>query len=116
MALQLNDLQNCLNPNAVTKQLASLPTDLDGTYERILRNILPINQEDTKIFLYWLAFSERPMSVEEIAAVAVVDLNSDNGPWCDPNRQYFDPEDVLTACSSLVTKSYGTIEIQTVLF
>lgn len=116
MALQLNDLQNCSSRMAVTKQLECLPTDLDGTYERILCKIPPIKRGDANRFLYWLAFSKRPMSVEEIAAVVVVDLNSENGPSCDPNRQYFDPKDVLTACSSLVTKSDGTVETQTLLF
>jgi hypothetical protein len=39
VALQLDDLQSCLNARAVEQQLKSLPKNLDETYDRLLSKI-----------------------------------------------------------------------------
>jgi hypothetical protein len=95
------------------KQLASLPEGLGETYDRILLKINKHHRADAKAFLQWLAYSLRPLSLEELAQVVVMDFDSEKGPVYNPDRQYQDPADVLTACSSLVAKSEGNICIKT---
>lgn len=52
--------------------------------------------------LQWLAFSFRPISLEEAVEVLATDPNADDGPLFDPRQRLRDPQDVLTICPSLV--------------
>lgn len=90
------------------EKLQGLPKGLDETYDRILMNIDEEYHEDTKMFLKWLAFSVRPLKLEEIAEVATINFHSENGPIYDSKCRYKDQESVLTVCSSLVTHSAGS--------
>ena len=80
-----------------------LPETLDATYDRILLNIDEDYWHLACIALQFLACSARPLTLQEVAeAVAVV-------PFCKPVHEYidehrlFDPEDILTICSTLIT-------------
>lgn len=69
------------------------------TYDRIL---LSITKNDTPYairILRWLAFSRRPILLEEIAEIAAID--PDEG--IDRDEILQDPLEVLNICSSLVT-------------
>ena len=87
-------------------QLAELPEGLDEIYSRILKNISKKHRADTKTFLQWLAFCERPMTIKEIAETITVDF-SEKCPVFNQNKRYADPWDVLVRCSSLVSESEG---------
>lgn len=91
------------------KALRSLPKDLDDTYARILQDIddKGYDNQVAKI-LQWLAYSVRPMSLEEIAEVLTVDMESD--PLVDFERRLQDPQDILELCSSLVSIDQGYIQ------
>lgn len=90
------------------KQLDSLPEGLYETYDRILLKI--DDRTDTKIFLQWLSFSTRPMTLAEIAEAVVVDFNTENQPRYMPSRRYWDKRDVLEKCSGLITESEGIFQ------
>ncbi|KAF8954305.1 hypothetical protein BDZ97DRAFT_2081794 [Flammula alnicola] len=111
VSLQLDALAKCLSPHEVNMQLAHLPKGLDETYKRILETINTDYIGDTRVFLEWLAFSKRPMTVTEIAEAATVDLKSEGGPVYEAARRYQDPRGVLLRCSSLVTESQGNIKL-----
>jgi hypothetical protein len=87
------------------KQLNSLPSGLYETYDRILWNVNEADHDDIKIFLRWLCFSTRPMTLSQIAEAVVVDFDTENGPRYKPSRQYWDKRDVLEKCSGLVIES-----------
>jgi hypothetical protein len=53
--------------------------------------------------LQWLAFSEQPLSIEELAEAAVINLKAD--PPFAPEERLSDPRDILQILSSLVTVS-----------
>ena len=110
VALQLTQLKKCRNQHSVRKQLQNLPKGLYETYDHIL---LKINSSDdgmdAKIFLRWLSFSARPMSLDELSEVVVVDLESEDGPKYTPERQYFNKGNVLKNFSGLITESEGMI-------
>ena len=64
---------------------------------------------DTRTFLWWLSFSARPMSLEELSEVVVVDLESEDGPKYTPERRYFNKGNVLKNFSGFITESEGMI-------
>ncbi|KAL7777999.1 hypothetical protein CFE70_004673 [Pyrenophora teres f. teres 0-1] len=98
---QLDTLGKCRNKAMLRTALATLPSTLDKTYERILASI---SEEDTEYairIMRWLAFSERPLSLDELAEVIAIDVARD--PAFNPNEVLEDPLEALDICSSLVT-------------
>ena len=61
------------------------------------------------MFLCWLSFAARPMTLEELAATATIDLTAEEGPQYKPENQFQNIQKVLTMCSSLVIQSKGMI-------
>jgi len=98
---QLDALGRCLNRAMLRKALADLPPTLDATYERILCSIHNDYYEYAVRILRWLAFSSRPLLVEEISEVVAIDVERD--PAFDSQEVLEDPSDILTICSSLIT-------------
>ena len=83
------------------KSLTTLPKTLDQTYDRILAAINEQDRDFAMRILRWLTFSERPMSVEEIAEVVAIDVARELA--FDRDEVLEDPLEVLNICSSLVT-------------
>jgi len=98
-------LRHCLPPS-VRGVLDELPETLDGTYERVLKEINKANREHAHRLLHCLTVAMRPLRVEELAEVLAVDfgavyqggipkLNLD-WRWADQHQA------VLSTCSSLI--------------
>jgi ankyrin repeat protein len=88
------------------KSLATLPPTLDQTYDRIL---IEIDENDSMYafrILQWLAFSTRPLTVEEVAEAAAVD--SERDPAFERDEILEDPLEALNICSSLVTMTVNS--------
>jgi len=83
------------------KSLATLPKTLDQTYDRILTAISEEDRVYTIRILQWLTFSARPLSLEEVAEVAAIDVARE--PAFDHDEVLVDPLEALKICSSLVT-------------
>jgi len=98
---QLDTLGKCRNRAMLRKALAALPPTLDTTYERILCNIAEEDVDYAIRVLLWLAFSDRPLAVDEVAEVVAIDVARD--PAFDREEVLEDPLEVLDICSSLVT-------------
>jgi hypothetical protein len=113
VALQLDELRRCRSRFQVEKQLGRLPKDLYDSYDRIFCRIDERDQEDALKLLQWLAFSIRPLELDELAEVVTVDFESRDLPWIDCNRRYGDAEDILEVCSGLVSITEGMIEMIT---
>jgi hypothetical protein len=98
---QLEILRHCLPPS-VRGILEELPESLDGTYERILREIRKPNQEHAHRLLQSLVAAARPLRVNELAEVLAVDF-TEGMPRLNPDWRWEDQEEaVMSACSSLV--------------
>ena len=104
--LQLAELEKCSSRYEIDKQLRELPEGLDEIYNRILKNIDKKHRADTRTFLQWLAFCQRPMTIEEIAETVTADF-SGNCVVFNQDKRYADPWDVLVRCSSFVCESEG---------
>jgi Ankyrin repeats (many copies) len=100
---QLEILRNCL-PSSVRRTLDELPESLDGTYERILKEIKKPNRDHARRLLQCLVVAIRPLRVEELVEVLAVDFdNADGIPKLNPNWRWEDEEQaLLTSCSSLI--------------
>ena len=96
-------LRGCFPP-ALRRALEELPKSLDTTYERILLGIEIAKRGYAYCLLQFLAFSIRPLCVEELAEVLAVRVEDGNDTEYDCDWR---PEDarqaVLSACSSLIT-------------
>ncbi|KZP31011.1 hypothetical protein FIBSPDRAFT_926109 [Athelia psychrophila] len=107
VALQLDQLLECVSRAELEQQLNSLPKGLDETYARIFsRSARP---KHLKIFLQFLAFSRRPMTIQEIAEVATVDFDSFDLPAYNGRLRYTDPSKVVNICYDLVTEVDGVL-------
>ena len=109
VALQLNEIKKCRTKTDLKKQLANLPQGLDKTYDQIL---LGIDEKDfgyAKTFLQWLSFAVWPLTLEELATTAAVDLCAENGPEYRSDNELQDIKDVLKICSGFIMKSDGMV-------
>jgi len=95
-------LKKCRRQQDVDTVLLALPRTLEETYDRILDAIDDTYKSDVRAVLQWLAFSERPLRLEEVAEIVAFD-----GPNAtfDMNRRLLNPLEVLTMCSSLVVSN-----------
>ena len=100
-ACQLDTLRKCLSRSMLKKSLATLPPTLDETYERILCAIDEDYYEYAVRILQWLAFSQRPLLIEEVSEIVAIEVG--RNPAFDHDEALEDPLDVLNICSSLVT-------------
>jgi ankyrin repeat protein len=90
-----------VNRKMLHKALASLPPDLDQTYERILATIDENYSQYALRILRWVAFSIRPLTIGEVAEVVAIDAQRD--PALDRDEILEDPLEVLNICHSLIT-------------
>ncbi|KAF2647459.1 hypothetical protein K491DRAFT_643989, partial [Lophiostoma macrostomum CBS 122681] len=98
---QLDELGKCVNRKMLRKALATLPSSLDETYDRILSSISEEYSQYAIRILRWLTFSTRQLSLHEVAEVVAIDIERE--PAFDRDEVLEDPMEVLNICSSLIT-------------
>ena len=78
---------------------------MDGTYERILKEIKRPNRDHAHRLLQCLVVAIRPLHVEELAEVLTIDFDDAQGiPKLNPHWRWEDQEQaLLSSCSSLIT-------------
>ena len=99
----------------VETQLGCLPNGLEEIYDQIILKLNKKHREDALKILQWLAFSARPLLLDEIAQVVGVVFDSECGLRFEPSHLYLDPQSVLHICSSLVTQAKGNSELETII-
>ncbi|PSN62572.1 hypothetical protein BS50DRAFT_122517 [Corynespora cassiicola Philippines] len=100
-ACRLEILRECRNKRQLKQAISDLPPTLDETYNRILNAIKKSDVDYAVRILRWLAFSTRPLCLNEVAEVAA--LEADRCLAFDPEEVLEEPLEVLKICSSLVT-------------
>jgi ankyrin repeat protein len=109
---QLEALRKCQSPAALEKALGCLPKTLYETYDRILLNIDEEYKRDALSLLQWLAFSVNALSLSEVVDILATDPDTEHGPLFDQNRRLWNPRDILTICSSLITITVTDVRSQ----
>ncbi|KFY28116.1 hypothetical protein V493_03088 [Pseudogymnoascus sp. VKM F-4281 (FW-2241)] len=106
---QMDSLGKCRTRRALEKALKELPATLDETYERILCTISEEDSEYAIRILQWLAFSFKPLLIEQLAEVVAINIERETA--FDRNEVLEDPMDVLDICMSLVTVAEGIVTL-----
>ncbi|KAF4834499.1 Ankyrin-1 [Colletotrichum tropicale] len=99
-ACQLGSLARCIDHHTLLKELSSLPRDLDETYHRMIRDIPEENKSNATTVLRFLAFSDRPFTVEELADALAVNLSE--SPKFDPAFRMPRPTEICLYCPSML--------------
>ena len=105
--MQIDHLRDSLNQGDLEGQLKSLPRDLDEIYDRIVSGIIQRYGENALKILEWLSFTFRPLQLAEIAQVAGVIPDAEQGLRFEPSQAYANPRSALAIFSSLVTEIDG---------
>jgi hypothetical protein len=109
---QLEAVRKCQSPAALEKALKCLPKTLYETYDRILLNIDEDYNRDALNLLQWLAFSVNTLSLSEAVDILATDADTQNEPLFDQNRRLWNPRDIMTICSSLITITVTDVRLQ----
>ncbi|KAH8748316.1 hypothetical protein F5882DRAFT_311466, partial [Hyaloscypha sp. PMI_1271] len=102
ISCQFDALRDLPAPRAIREALGDLPDGLDATYDRILQTIKPKYRNKVANVLKWLSFSIRPLFVEELAEIFILD-HERKPPFDEADRLNL-PESVLNYLPSLITK------------
>ena len=84
-----------------------LPRDLYEVYDRIVSELYEVHRGDALKIMQWLSFSIRPLKLAEVAQVACVVPDAEQGLRFKPSRIFPEPRSVLKICSSFVTEIDG---------
>ncbi|KAL2802448.1 hypothetical protein BJX63DRAFT_437864 [Aspergillus granulosus] len=105
VACQLDALVECYDYDDLQHALAHLPRTLDEKYSRILESVSAHEKHKLKAIkiLQLLAFSERPLHINEVVDAIVVDTR--RRPHFDEKRRMPNPQEVARYCKSLVVVS-----------
>jgi hypothetical protein len=99
---QFDALQQHRSKAKIQEALRDLPKGLDATYDKILKNINPEYQKQVASILKWLAFSLRPLLVEELAEAFILDHQK---PIVfDENERLFNADEIFTYLPGLVVR------------
>ncbi|RXW17257.1 hypothetical protein EST38_g8592 [Candolleomyces aberdarensis] len=103
---QLDQIQRCRSEESIQAVLADLPTDLNSTYARILKQIE--RQEDVKLAIHtflWLATAKRVLSLGEVVESLSVTPTSMKLPTKLPILR---ETELIEICGSLVAHDERT--------
>ncbi|CAH0057757.1 unnamed protein product [Clonostachys solani] len=100
---QLDRIKHCLSPAMIRAELRSMPGTLDETYERILGSVPGVHRELVQSALKWLAFSSRPILLEELAEAVV--LRPELGDFSPASSRLFTAKAVVDLCGVLVAQT-----------
>jgi ankyrin repeat protein len=100
---KLDVLRQC-HRNDLRRIIKALPQSLDETYQRTLKEINYANSKQAHRLLQCLVAAHRPLRVEELAEVLVLDVDAGGIPRFNAVWHWEDHEAaVLSTCSSLVS-------------
>ena len=97
--------QQTLRPVDVERTLRSLPRGLKESYKRILERIQLQNQlfEECLTALKWLAFSNRPLYLDELVDACVITASVENIPTGFSTERRLNPIDLVNNLVGLVS-------------
>ncbi|ORY17151.1 hypothetical protein BCR34DRAFT_597232 [Clohesyomyces aquaticus] len=98
---QLEILERFRTIRDIKGALKTLPKTIDAVYDRILNSIDQEDIPDARSILQWIAFSECPLTLEQLAEA--MEIRPGTEPL-DPKDRRFDPSaEVLRMCGGLVS-------------
>ena len=110
MYCQFGFLRECIWAKDIPRTLDELPSTLEETYARILKEIHDRNWKYAHTIFQCVAAASRPLRVDELSQFLAFDFKAESTPTFQADQLLGDPaKTVLTMCSSLLTvvKSEG---------
>jgi hypothetical protein len=107
VALQLEALKKAKSSEAVENVLKTLPAGLDETYNRVLLSIDLQDRGQACCALMWLAFSRRPLTIDELAEASIIDIEAT--PHFNEARRYITPSDLISLFPGLLVVGDTTL-------
>lgn len=101
-ACQIETIRECRTVAEIEEALDNLPETLDDIYERVLQAIWKIDAEKGRAIFTWLLFSERPLTLHEMAEAAVFRPGDTK---LNPRDRLTHLSGVLSICRSLIILS-----------
>ncbi|THV82876.1 Pfs, NACHT and ankyrin domain protein [Aureobasidium pullulans] len=103
-------IEKCLDYPSLSEALDTLPKTLEGTYERMLKDIPEVNFPHATTLLNMLIWSDQsePLKLKEI--VDAIAVRADRNIVFDPINRMPHARDVLRICSGLTLVDRGDIE------
>ncbi|ETS83239.1 hypothetical protein PFICI_05115 [Pestalotiopsis fici W106-1] len=98
---QLEAMKECLTATMVREKLRSMPKDLYETYDRILRSLKLDHRPFVQSALRWLAFSGRPLRLEELAEAATI--RPESGRFDKTTSRFLTNRTIVELCGVLVS-------------
>ncbi|KAL5356682.1 hypothetical protein BJX96DRAFT_124815 [Aspergillus floccosus] len=99
VACQLDSLAKCLDYSMLCEALATLPSTLNETYARILRDLPEEYKPKAVRILQFLAFGNRPLTVDEV--VDIVAVRTNHLPRFRVEDRMPVPQEVVRYCGGL---------------
>ncbi|PLB48774.1 Pfs, NACHT and ankyrin domain protein, partial [Aspergillus steynii IBT 23096] len=99
---QLDTLARCPHEAAIEEALASLPRNLNETYQRMMESIPMDRKMDAIRLLQFLVHSKRPLTLAEAKEVIATHFKNGSRGF-DPKRRLFCETDLLDYCPGLAT-------------
>ncbi|THY69692.1 Pfs, NACHT and ankyrin domain protein [Aureobasidium pullulans] len=103
-------IEKCLDYPSLCEALEALPKTLEGTYERMLKDIPEVNFQHATTLLNMLIWSDqkKPLRLKEV--VDAIAVRADRNVVFDPINRMPHAKDVLRICSGLILVDRGDIE------
>ncbi|KAK6541415.1 hypothetical protein TWF694_007227 [Orbilia ellipsospora] len=96
---QLDALEKCRALRSIRETLQTLPEVLAKIYTRMLRSIPKDNRKIATRILQFLAYSERPLRIEEAVDMIAVDTAGDE--YFDPAQRIPNSDEIVFYCAGL---------------
>lgn len=100
MSCCLDQIGKMRSDRAIKATLVSLPRTLEGTYERILSQILKEDEGMAIGVLRWLVYNWSPMTLDQIMEGIAVEIGKTT---IDHENKSNDPEDIMDVCRGLIS-------------
>ncbi|KAJ5273735.1 Pfs NACHT and ankyrin domain protein [Penicillium angulare] len=104
---QLDNLARCRHEAAMEKALASLPLNLNETYQRMIESIPTEMKNDAIRLLQFLVHSKRPLKLVEAKEVIATQIEEEPRGF-DIKRRLFCDTELLDYCPGLATIVHAT--------
>lgn len=109
----MDSLARKLTRRQIRAALASLPKELDETYDQAIQRIQNQDEDQASLahkVLYWISYSFRPLTITELQHALAVELDDDD---LDEDGLY-DTELMISVCADLVTVDIESNQIRLV--
>ncbi|KAL2025681.1 hypothetical protein VTO58DRAFT_103907 [Aureobasidium pullulans] len=103
-------IEKCLDYPSLSEALDTLPKTLEGTYERMLKDIPEVNFPHATTVLNMLIWSDQPRPLRLKEVIDAIAVRADRNIVFDPINRMPHARDVLRVCSGLILVDRGDIE------